>query len=313
MTALRLLLSLLPLAAAPCATAFERDLVQGAVRLELRSESSGTALPLWDSLTLTFTVEGSKALEVEPPRDVQPATGWTLLSTAASATTTVDGQRRRWQQTLLLAPQQPGAVALPLPSIRYRDGGSTWTTASWPPLTISVVAEASADPGKLRARATVEELPPVAAPPPRPWWLLLALPLLALAGAAFYLLRRRSTRRPARSPAQAALRHWQRLMASNLPETGCSERFITLLTIVVRRYLQEEFQLPARRQTTAELLQALAGAERWAEAERNTLAALLQRCDRLKFGGAAVPAAECRQLAEQVRAFVERTSSPQRR
>ena len=52
--------------------------------------------------------------------------------------------------------------------------------------------------------------------------------------------------------AQVACRELDRIASLGLPAAGQVERFHTLVSNVLRRYLEKRFGLPARRQTTPE-------------------------------------------------------------
>jgi hypothetical protein len=299
-------LLLLGLAASPL-HALQQEQVQGPARVEVRSDSGAETLALSGTLTIGLTVEGSSRLEVEMPRAWEPGTSWTLVRREEPVRTALENERVRWQRTYLVAPQAPGTLTLPLPMLRYRDGRRDWTQVAWQPVVINVVTSAVADASKLREWARVEEVPAATVPESRRWLALVVVPVLALVATGVYLLARRSGGPRTRAPAEAALAHWQRVMATSLPEAGRGERFVTLLTVILRRYLQQKFPLPARRQTSAELVHSLTASGRLPDEQQQALAKILEQCDRIKFTGVAPAPLECRTLAEQVREFIVAT------
>ncbi len=304
---LRCLLLFVLCLAAPPAVALEQTQAQGPARLEVRSDSAGDTLALSDTLTVTVSVEGSPGLEVEPQELQVP--GWTVLGRDKPTTTKPAAARLRWQQAYLLAPQSRGALTLQMPALRYRDLAAQWQTATWQPLTINVTSQLGpVETGKLRDLAQVETVPPALAAGSPPWYLLLAVPPRLLLVLLVYRYYRRNAPTTRRQPAREALRECERLITSQLPEQGRGERFITLLTTILRRYLERQYQLPARRQTTREFLQALADADGFSAEQKQRLAAFLEQCDLIKFARVSPSTADCRALADEVRRLVEETS-----
>ena len=161
---------------------------------------------------------------------------------------------------------------------------------------------------ELRDPTVIEALP---APPEAgkfPWGEVGAGVLLALLATASFLYWRRRAR-PSPHPAERrALRELDRVLAWQLPEQGKIEQFHTLLANVVRRYLENKFQLPARRRTTAEFLDVLRSSQRLTGAEQEFLSDFFRRCDLAKFAAASVSATECLALAEKARAFIGQSS-----
>jgi hypothetical protein len=288
---------------APRAAALQHTQSAGPARLEIHADGPDDSLALSDVLTATLSVEGGPELRVEGPRGDWAPSGWTLLQRGKPTRAEFAPGRLRWQETYVLAPQAPGTWTLQFPPLRYGAGQS----ATWQPLRIHVTSQVDAGaPGKLRDFADVEEVPPSPRPASPPW--LLALPLLILTSLGLYLYFRKATAPSARQPAHAALRACQRLVASKLLEEGRGERFVTLLTTILRRYLARQFQLPARRQTTAEFTPALAACARLTAEQKKFLQATLGRCDLIKFARVSPAAEECRALAEEVRRFIEATA-----
>ena len=97
----------------------------------------------------------------------------------------------------------------------------------------------------------------------------------------------------------------KRVLALQLPDKNKTEGFHTLLANIVRRYLEREFQLPARRRTTAEFLEVLQSCPKLPPARQEFLRDFLIRCDLAKFAGVTATPADCAALADKVRAFIE--------
>src|SRR5262249_43577900 len=112
---------------------------------------------------------------------------------------------------------------------------------------------------------------------------------------------------PPLSPQEWAVRELDRLEALQLPEQGEIERYHTLLSDVLRRFLELRFQLHAPRQTTAEFLQAAETAQQLTPARPGLLREVLQRRDLAKCARAAASADECRATLTLARSFIAET------
>ncbi len=169
---------------------------------------------------------------------------------------------------------------------------------------------APADLGKLRDITGVEQVPE---PPPEPAWPVWPwlVPVFVLAGGLLVWLWRRRRRREVPPPpaGQWALAEIERIEGLGLTANGEVERYHTLLSDVVRRYLELRFQLPASQQTTPEFLQATATSGLLAPGQQALLGGFLERCDLAKFARAGFSADECRQVAGMARTFVEQTTA----
>ncbi len=276
----------------------------------MRSDDDKPALALADVLHVVVTVEGGQGLQVEAP--VRPAAGssWQVLaSSVANAKPGEDG-RMRWRQTLTLAPTAPGEQKVELTPLVYQDGRAGPRTAAWKPFSVTVETQIKdADARQARDITATEDLPAPPAGPAVPWTLLAVagvLALLTLTGAGLALRRRRGP--PPTSPVQKALRECDRLVAMRLAEKGKGRSFVTLLTGIVRRYLERRFDLPARRRTTAELLAAVDAREDVPVEAKHTLRGFFEQADRVRYAGQPVDEGRCRELAEQVRQFCAATA-----
>jgi hypothetical protein len=166
-----------------------------------------------------------------------------------------------------------------------------------------------ADLGKLRDITGVEQVPEPPPEPPWPVWLWLVPAWLLAGGLPVWLWRRRRREAPPPPADQWALAEIKRIEGLRLSGNGDVERYHTLLSDVVRRYLELRFQLPASQQTTPEFLQATAASGLLAPEQQALLGGFLERCDLAKFARAGFSADECRQAAETARTFVQETAA----
>ena len=94
-------------------------------------------------------------------------------------------------------------------------------------------------------------------------------------------------------------------MALRLPEKGHTERFITLLTLLVRQYLERRYSVPAHRQTTPEFLRRLSQIQGLTQVQRHFLTSFLERCEHVKFAQSPIAIDKYNRLAEETRHFIE--------
>ncbi len=276
--------------------------VRGPAALEIRWD--GQVLGLADLITVTLTVEGAAPLATpRAPLDLGDDAKWILVERSRDSRESLSATRERWRLTYRFAPREPGKLAFHFPPVKYRVEPGGEKTASWDPVVFDVPTPAT---GELRDITSVEPPPPIV---PRDWvvWIWssaagLALLLVGLAYGLHCFFRRAA----ALSPAHHSLEAWRRLDAKKLPENGRGERFITLLTLLVRRYLDQQFALRARRQTTTEFLQKLSTQTDLSQDEKRFLIDFLTRSDAVKFAGSEISADECEKWGEQTRLFLQR-------
>ena len=281
---------------------------QGAASLEVRFDAEKPTLALADLITVTVSVEGSSALRRPiAPLDLPASAPWHLVTRSTDKRETIGPDRMRWSLTYQFEPRGLDKVPFTFPDVKYRDGASEERVAAWRPIDFTVTTRiGKADRSLIHDITDIETLPPIE--PADNLWQWGA----ALAGLGFVLLvatlvmRKLLRHSKGRSQAEIALYEWNRLVAMKLPEQGRSERFITLLTMLVRRYVERQFALPARRRTTPEFVEGIAALTSLTDEEKQFLTHFLARCEAVKFARVEMPTVECAQWATASRQFLER-------
>lgn len=121
---------------------------------------------------------------------------------------------------------------------------------------------------------------------------------------------RTSRRRTKQLPRDRAMHLLMQLERSGLVAAKQTERYFTLLSDIVRGFLEKEYQLDATRQSTAEFLEAAKGSPKLSAEQREHLGQFLHQCDRVKFGRAEVATEACQAAAESAWRFVTQETTP---
>jgi hypothetical protein len=305
--------------------AAEYEQKQGLAVLRLQADkvdAGQVELSLSSQLVLTLSVEGRVPLQVGENEDAVPqeqikallASGaWRKCQALGNPTTTDLGKgRARWQQVFRLDPQRDGQFELRPAPLSYTEGPERQSVqVKWTPVPVRVTTEIlTTDLSELRDITPIEEIPPGRSWRQSALWLGLALALGGLVLGGGNLLWRRLRRTPSVSPDRWALGELEQIEALALPRTAEVERYHTLLSDVLRRYLELRFGLHAPQQTTSEFLAAMARASPLSPAQQALLQEFLQRCDLAKFAQAQPSAEECGAVATMARTFVEQTAAP---
>ena len=235
------------------------------------------------------------------PLDLGGSAKWQLVE-RSKATREAAGQHVRWRIVYRFAREPAKELLFQFPDVKFRDPDEQ--TVPWNPLKFAFETQITQpDRSNLHNITAIEKLPPIERTDRSwvPWLALAAVLLLVAAFVGVYYFRRRP---PSRTPAEVALNEWQRLLAMKLPEKGRSERFVTLLTMLVRRYLERQFALPARRQTTPEFVNYLVAISVLTPAEKQFLTDFLRRCDSVKFAKSPMSVDECNRWANAARQFL---------
>jgi hypothetical protein len=137
---------------------------------------------------------------------------------------------------------------------------------------------------------------------------LLGLAAIAAAAGLVVLLRRRRRRARRRNAYEVARRRLDQLLARPWPPDGAAiEAFFVSISYIVRRYLEDRFELRAPELTTEEFL-ALAGTSPdLTDEHRSLLRDFLRQADLVKFAGAQAGEAEIRLSSDLAARFLEET------
>ncbi len=139
----------------------------------------------------------------------------------------------------------------------------------------------------------------------QPWMIFCAVAALLLLGGLIFWLVKRWRNRPVvvQTPRQRALELLARV------ETEIDKltpyQFSIRVSDILRRYVTEQYQLPATRQTSVEFLNTLAATSPFSADEQSLLSDFLNRCDLIKFARYDATIDDSRRLLEEATRFVK--------
>ena len=120
------------------------------------------------------------------------------------------------------------------------------------------------------------------------YFLLAVIALAALMGLVYFLKTRfkksgTAVTPPPRPPHETAYERLQALKEQNLPSQGRFKEYYTILSDVIRRYIEDRFGIRAQEMTTQEFLDSLRTSEGLTPEHKNLLKGFLNSCDMVKF------------------------------
>jgi hypothetical protein len=168
-------------------------------------------------------------------------------------------------------------------------------------------------PAQPSATETAEDIRPLRGPVEIPssygwlWWILLAL---AVAAAAYHFWRKLKSRKPAAKSVVAIPPH--RKAKDRLRAAGelMSDpyQFCSLVSDVLRTYVEERFNLHAPDRTTEEFMEELRSSQQLHVDHKSLLEDFLSRCDLVKFARFEPTEPELQSLLDSALRFVDETA-----
>ena len=163
--------------------------------------------------------------------------------------------------------------------------------------------------------ADIRDVKPPLTLPANFLWLLFAFLMLAMLAFAWFVrpwLRRRKRERPAArvppvSPWVRALKDLELLRQAGLVAGGRQKDYYTRLSDILRRYIEDRFEIPAPEMTTPEFLSQMMTETRLSVSQKDAIRAFLERCDMVKFAKYLSNEHEAEQSFALVKAFVRDT------
>ncbi len=165
--------------------------------------------------------------------------------------------------------------------------------------------------GPLKVPITFREMLP---------WILAGLAVIALVVLAIWYFRKRKKREPIFTikprvvllPHELALQEIEKLRVKKLWQSGMVKEYYSELTEILRRYIENRFKVPALEQTSAEIIESLAGNAMCPSKTLELLGNLLIMADMVKFAKTKPVASENeKSLADGIEFISSTISGPQ--
>jgi hypothetical protein len=297
-------------AADPLKQSFALGPVRGTLQLEPAEPVIG------DPLTLTLRVVAEKGVELLMPEFGEALERFTILDFVPRQAIDDQGRTVATQTYRLEAPSS-GPQAIPPILIEFvdrRDGRSPAPEGqdAYELLTERLDFEVKSvlpDDTEADLEPPLGRLEPLEAESGRAWpWVVGGLLLVAVAGPLAYLWlvswRRRVRRRSAYEVARARL---NRLLAARRPVDEQVDAFYVELSGIVRRYLEDRFDMRAPELTTEEFLASVGTSPDLSPDHQVLLRQFLQQADLVKFAGVRPPAEDIDRSVRAAERFLDET------
>ena len=263
-----------------------------------------------DPIEMTVTVTAPVNVAVKLPETPQSIGTFEVVGVRESLDIPVD-DGRQWTRCYRLEAIKSGEQTIPAVEISYVDRRSasaqTGIVTSDPKtVTVSSSLEGPEDPAKFRDVKNVVFLDEM--PRESSVWMTWAVcgTLGALAIVALVLARRRDCKR---TPRQRALRSLDELTESDLVSRSNSDGVYVALTGILRRFVDDEYDISAPRLTTSEFLRQLKGDRRLSDSMRTYLREFLLSADMVKFARLTASEDVMRDAIGAARSFVNETGT----
>jgi hypothetical protein len=283
---------------------YEQKQGNASLRLDAEMDDDGHVRIHLSGVALILRVRGQAPLEVDADAGVLRTKGWKVTLAPSR-----HGKGEQWERRYVLEPPlQPGAaLSLEVLPLRYRDGSRLEKKVAWKPIPVRIVRRALSE---LRGVTPPEEIAAPVSIVPGLASVLAVLLVAAIGLVGWEVWRRRLRRAATLTPAGWALAEMRRASAVDCSTREMAERFATVLSDIIRRYLEMQFRVPASRQTTAEVFERIRQSPQLTSDQQTRVRDFLERCDLAKFARAIPSREECEGLVVAARACVEKTSEP---
>lgn len=294
------------------------------VELALSADTLTTAETL--TVTLTAITDAGHMVEFPsypeiPPDSEAPQSGapqaFTLSGVRDADPVLREGDRIARSRTYLVEPFLDGAYEVPALGLTYweeREGEDEKATLETDAIAVTVTPLLA--PGEPPSPRDIAG--PVALRDPPPWglYLLLAALAAALAGAGYWYWFRYTPPGPPPAPPvpphQRALEALDAIRRARLVEQGRYKEYYIAVSGVLRRYMEEQFQLRAPERTTEEFLADLQDNAVLGLQEQLLLREFLRHCDLVKFARAEPTPEQIRDTIDTCERFIIDSEAAQR-
>ena len=144
------------------------------------------------------------------------------------------------------------------------------------------------------------------------WWIILGVvAIIGLFNFFFYLRKKEkflSDEPVVKTPFERAYEQLNQLKSRGLPLKGEFKIFYTILSDIVRKYIEDQFHIKAPEMTTEEFLCSLKKSVTLQEGQRLSLEKFLSSCDLVKFARYAPRPLEAEESFHLAKSFIDETA-----
>ena len=294
--------------------AIEREFTSGPVTTKITLTPQQPLIG--DNVTLKITVTSEDKVEVLMPAFGDALDRFSIVDFAESDELSDTGGSIK-TQTYRLQPPMSGKQAIPPILVEYvdrRDGQRQAPEGldAYEILTDRIEFEVkSVLPQETEAKLEppLGKLAPVAPPSPAKWPWIVAVIIAAMIAAPFAWQAFRKYQRKARrrSAYEIAKNRFERLLAKGKPSADRVDGFFVELSNIVRRYLEDRFELRAPELTTEEFLGSFGESPDLSRDHQSLLREFLRQADLVKFAGVQPSDDDIQRSIEAARRFLEET------
>ena len=281
--------------------------------VELTAEVNRAEAGVSDPIEFRVTLEADPGIEVSLPEAGPLIEGFRKLDMGREGPVLKEG--RNWsQEWTKLQADLAGSYVLPGLRVSWRDAAGQEQSAETPQIFVEI--KSSLKPEAEGGEKDIRDLKPLEKiKRPVPWrWIAAGagtlVVLACVAGILFARRRRRARQAVARPPEEMARRELDDLEATGILEEERYREYVFNLSLILRRYLERRFSIPAVEQTTEEILAALRGSSALEEETKKKIRSFLQESDPIKYRGLAPAGAETGGLREQLLALLHAAAAP---
>lgn len=268
----------------------------------------GESIAIGDKIKYIIKVKADKETEVQTPAIDEALKGFAVRDFGSSKSGLFGEKTTEFW--FLLDTYETGKHTIPGTTVQYREKGSEeWHEI----ITNEVELEVKSILGDETANADIKDIKGPVGFPNRLYLYLLsgAAAAVVIAAVVFLILRRKkkagetvSPPRPAHEIAYEAL---MELEKKDYPGTGRIKEYYIALSDIVRRYLENRFQLRAPEMTTEEFLHSVRESKELNADQKSLLREFLSHCDMVKFARYNPGDAEVEQSHGSARRLIDQT------
>ncbi|MBN2021025.1 MAG: hypothetical protein JW749_12475 [Sedimentisphaerales bacterium] len=216
-----------------------------------------------------------------------------------------------------LEPFLSGKFSIPEFTFEFRDAnesnGKTYQLATEP-----VDIEVTSLLGEQRGKLVISDIEDVVDMPTNTalWWILSVAVIVASAGGVWLYSRRKKAREIVRifkAPHEIAYERLERLIRRDLIKKAKVKEFYEAISDILRRYIEDRFELRAPERTTEEFLSEIRNTSVLSDNDRRALTEFLTHCDLVKFARHSPTTEQIQHTFDLAKNFIEQTKSEERK